>query len=242
MIHTLTRITIVLFLSTSALVHQDVRVLSVIFLISALLVIFKRYSNNGKAILIKMIRKMLPLIISIFIIQLVFNRMGTPLVSWKWILITQQGLDTAVTVTLRLMIILLSGAWLWGISPREFNQAFRLIRLPETLAVMITMTLRFLPVLIGKVSQSTSQLRTRGIILKEIKFNKKIRLYINLIIPILGWTMKDISYQAIALDIRGFRNGMKHTCYQQKYLGLVDYMIICLAVIFIFLPKVLLQN
>ncbi len=239
MIHTLTRIIIVLCLSSSAIIYQDVRVLSVIFLISALLVVFKRYTNNEKTVLVKHLRRMLPLIISIFIIQLVFNRMGTPLISWKWILITQQGLNTAITVTLRLMIILLSGTWLWGISPREFNQAFRLIRLPETLAVMISMTLRFLPVLIGKVRQSTSQLRTRGINLKEITFNKKIRLYIKLIIPILGWTMKDISYQAIALDIRGFRNGMKHTCYQQKYPGLVDYMIICLAVIFIFLPGVL---
>jgi len=240
MIHPLTKLIIVLCISTISIAYNSVLILGVLLCTCLLLISGKRNLDYYK--LWKFLRYFLPLLISIFIIQIVFNQKGKILIDLHLLRITGPGLKIALLVIMRLLVLFLSGVWLWGLGHREFNQAFRAIGLPETLAVMISLTLRFLPVLTDKVKQSASQLKLRGIDLHRTKLRAKMQLYLKMVIPILGWTMKDLKYQAIALDLRGFRNGIIHTQYKQRRLNILDWLLILIALSCLLLPRFLWGN
>ncbi len=240
MIHPLTRLIIVLCISTLAILYNDLFILAWLLLACLILLTGKRQLDWRR--LIRFFRYFFPLLLSIFIIQLVFNPKGALLLDLKLFRITDTGLVTAGIVALRLLILFLSGVWLWGLSHRDFNQAFRCIGLPESLAVMISLTLHFLPVLTGRITQMTTQLKLRGISLKGMRLRPRLQLYLNMITPLLGWTMKDLKYQAIALDLRGFRNGKKHSCYQCRRLSPLDLLLILTAFACLWLPRFVWQN
>lgn len=240
MIHPLSRLVIVLCISTIAILYNNLVVLAWLLLACLILLSGKRQLDRRR--LIRFFRYFIPLLFSIFIIQIIFNNKGEILLDMRLFKVTTQGLETAGIVVLRLLILFLAGVWLWGLSHREFNQAFRTIGMPESLAVLIALTLHFLPLLAERIKQLTTQLRLRGINLKRMKIKSRLQLYLNMVIPLLGWTMKDLKYQAIALDLRGFRNGMRHSCYQRKRLNLLDFMLILTALACLWLPRFLGRN
>lgn len=240
MIHPLTRLIIVLCISTLALVYNNLIILA--WLLLACLLLLSGSKNLDYIKLGKFLRFFVPLLISIFIIQIIFNRKGEVLLDFGLFSVTYQGLHTAISVSLRLLILFLAGVWLWGLSHRDFNQAFRAVGLPDALAVMISLTLRFLPMLIDKIRQSTTQLKLRGINMRSLRFRQRLQLYLKLLVPILGWTMKDLRYQAIALDLRGFRNGQKRSFYKRRKLSIMDWMLILIALVCLWLPRILWQN
>jgi energy-coupling factor transport system permease protein len=238
--HPLTRLVIVLCLSSFSLLYQKPALLALVALICLLLLLTDHQSYINRKKMAQSLLRLLPVILSVFILQIFFTRQGDRIFTWGWLIVTGQGLSQSLIVALRLLIILLSGAWVVRLKPRDFILAFRVVRLPETLSVMIMMTLRFLPVLAGKMKQSLSLLKTRGIEMKRLPIRMRLNLYTGLIVPILGWTLKDVNSQAIALDGRGFRNGIRHTRYQQKRLRAIDYVLICLSVALLVLPGILL--
>jgi energy-coupling factor transport system permease protein len=236
-LHPLTRIVIVIALSTTGIIYSGNFLLSLLLLICVALHIIM--PANGLKKVIRNSAKLLPVILGVFIIQLVFSSKGKAILDFCFFDVTQTGLETAISVSLRLMIIFLSGIWLSNLSPREFNQAFRAVRLPEAIAVMITITLRFLPSLYARFKQVSFQLKVRGIKFQTWSLLKRIQLYRMLVFSVLGWAMKDLKFQAIALDIRGFRNGLKHTVYNQVKFTFPDYIIIAVSIALVFLPLVL---
>lgn len=240
MIHPLTRLIIVLSISTIAVLYNNLIILAWLLLVCLILLTGKRQLDLSR--LLRFFRYFFPVLLSIFIIQLIFNNEGETLLNLRLFRITSQGLETAGIVALRLLILFLAGVWLWGLSHREFSQAFRTIGLPESLAVMIALTLHFLPLLAERIRQMTSQLRLRGINLKRMKIKSRLRLYLNMVIPLLGWTMKDLKYQAIALDLRGFRNGIRHSQYRRRKLNLLDFLLILTALACLWLPRLVWQS
>lgn len=240
MLHPLTKLIIVICISTISIIYNNVYVLLILLLLSTLLLTGKR--NLDFTRLSKFIKHFLPLLISIFIIQIIFNREGLTLLKISFLTVTDKGLNTALLVTLRLLVLFLSGVWLWGLSHWDLKQAFRLIGLPEALPVMISITLRFLPIFLEKVQQINLQLRLRAVNLRSIKLKQKLQLYLQLVTPILGWTMKDLKFQAIALDLRGFRNGQPHTVNNSLKLKVPDYLLILIAFACLLLPYFLWQK
>jgi energy-coupling factor transport system permease protein len=239
-LHPLSRIVIVVCLSTASVLYQNLLVMTVGLSVCILLHLVLPVKSNGR--MFRFIIRLIPLIFSIFVIQLVFNRNGLGILSLGIITITRNGLNTAISVTLRLLIILLSGAWLWELTPRQFTQAFRTARLPETLSVMISLSLRFLPMILEKVRKTALQLRTRGLDIRKLSLPGRLRLYRKLIIPVLGWTLKDLKFLAVALDMRGFRNGIRHTNFREQVLTGIDYLIMTVFILLAFLPLVLSQS
>ncbi|MFO7660144.1 MAG: energy-coupling factor transporter transmembrane component T [Candidatus Cloacimonadaceae bacterium] len=237
MIHPLSRLIIVLCISTIAILYNNLLVLTWLLLACLILLTGKKQLDWRR--IVRFFRYFLPLLLSIFIIQIIFNNKGEILLDLQLFKVTEIGLNTSGIVTIRLLILFLAGVWLWGLSHREFNQAFRAIGLPESLAVLISLTLHFLPLLAERIKQMTTQLKLRGISLKGMRLKPRLQLYLNMIIPLLGWTMKDLKYQAIALDLRGFRNGTRHSQYRLKRLNLLDYLLILTALLCLWLPRLL---
>jgi energy-coupling factor transport system permease protein len=241
-LHSFTKITVIMLISFCAIFYQNLYILLGLLVVSVCLVLSKRLINPNSGHVLKHLFKLLPLVAIIFLIQLVFNRDGQTLINLLGFNVTNEGMEIALSVCLRLLILLLSGAWLWGISPRELKSAFKIARLPDSLAIMVFLTLRFIPILSEQIKLSLLQLKTRGIEMSKLSINVKLRLYLSLIIPILGWTLKDLKYHAISLDIRGFRNSRIHSVYRHKGLAILDYAIIGISIMIMVLLFFLSEN
>jgi energy-coupling factor transport system permease protein len=236
------KIFLVLCLSTGSIFYNNILVLATLLLANMLLFVFSKGIWQNQKKFTRRLKQLFLLIISIFLIQLLFRQQGEILLHLKWVVVTREGLNSAALVSLRLMILLLSGVWLTDLAPREFLQAFRSVRLPESLAVTIMMTLRYLPLLAEQVRVSSNQLVRRNIKINKLKLRERTALYMKLLLRILGWTLHDLKYKAIALDIRGFRNGKRHSFYGQMNLRVMDYCIFAICTGFLLLVGYLFRN
>jgi len=200
-----------------------------------LLLILRNPAIKECRLLLHKMWQLLPVIVGIFMVQLLFLRTGKVLLSWRWLMVTSTGLSIAATVSLRLLIIIILGAYLTNLSLRDYLAVFRLLHLPETLGVMTAMTLRFIPLLAGEIARSRLILRLRGIQITTLPLSERLSIFQKLILPILGRTLTGVRYQAIGLDGRGFRNGRKHSAFYRQHIVWLDVLVwlgaICLLVI-----------
>jgi len=225
MIHPLTRIILVACLAVCSITFQTIHELGYVLALNLLLILLLVRDVPSRVTLVRQLRRLLPVVFSLFILQLIFNRRGNVLINLGGFKLYDWGVITAVTVTMRLLILLLSGSLLWNLPSRQYIIAMHSARIPESFSIQVLLTLRSLPQLTWEVRQSLAQIRLRGIPLKKISLMSRLRLYLGLLLPILGWTLKDLQYQAIALDMKGFRNGRKHTQFRQKPMKQADYLI-----------------
>jgi energy-coupling factor transport system permease protein len=240
MLHPLTQITVAAALSAAGIAYSDNFILLLVLSICMVLNLISSGAHLRK--LLKDSTKLLPVALGVFMIQIIFIQSGAVIVDFNLFAVTSEGFRAAVSVTLRLLIILYTAIWLSRLSIGEFKQAFRTIRLPETLSVMISLTLRFLPELYTRLKQVSFQLKTRDAGLSKWGFIKRIALFRMMVFSVLGWTLKDLKYRAVTLDFRGFRNGLKHINYVRTGLKLIDYAVIVIALAAACVPLFLLQN
>jgi energy-coupling factor transport system permease protein len=227
--HPLTKLIIVICITSCSLIHQNLAILLELLLASMMLSLFNINRSEEWKKLFKQVYRLLPLILSILVIQVLFDVKGLMLFQFGFIRISLHGIITAIQVIIRLLIIIFSAGYLLKLGLRDFLSAFRLIRLPESIAVITALTIGFIPLLSGQIKQSLQQLTLRGIDIKKLGLKNRLSLYLSLIMPILGRAINNAKYLAITLDLRGFRNGRKRTFYKQTYLRVIDYLLIILS-------------
>jgi len=235
-VHPLTKLSIVISLTSCSLLYKNLPILTGLLLISLFLTLINAPDSEAWKKFIRQFYKLLPLFISIFLIQILFDISGVVIYRLWFVQITSHGFNTALQVMLRLLIIVFAAGYLIKLSLRDFLSAFRLIRLPESIAVTTALTIGFIPLISNQIKLSLQQITLRGIRLRKLGFKARITLYLSLIMPILGKSVSKAKYQAIALDFRGFRNGKKHTNYQMQRLGLIDWVLMLISVLLLVLP------
>lgn len=242
MMHPLAKLTLVAGISALSVMLDNTMALAMLLLFCLILLLLKSASGSAQPFPFKSFLKLLPVIFSVFVLQLLFNRKGNTIIQFGWFSFTDIGFNTAVQVALRLAVLLLSGAWLWGMPSREVLRAFRSLGVPETFSILLMLTLSFLPELSAQVKNKLTLLRLRGLAAGRFAFIKKLKLYVNILLPVLGWTLKDLQLKAVALDLKGFRNGRRHTRFRQGRLRVWDYLVILLTTALAVALPLLLQS
>jgi energy-coupling factor transport system permease protein len=242
MIHPLSKIILIACISFLSVILDNTLALALLLLFCVLLHMIKPGFGSGRSFSPRSLLKLIPIIVSVFLIQLLFNRSGNKVFGLSCFSVTDKGLITALQVAMRLMILLSSGAWLWGMPSREVLRAFRSLGVPETFSILLLMTLSFLPELSRQVKNKLILIRLRGLAAGRFALVKRMRLYLQILLPILGWTLKDLHMKAAALDLKGFRNGCRHTRFRQGRLGIADYLIIVLVIVLTAALPLLLQS
>lgn len=239
MMHPFTKLVIVFCLTTASLLYPLVPVQAALLAVSLGLLLSKKRDTIHLSKLLKNLRRLTSVVCSIFILQTFFVHTGKELLRLGWLHINLGGIQTATVVSLRLIILVLIAGWLLGLSIKDYLTAFYTVRMPETLAVMTALTIGFIPLLAQQIADENEQIKLRGIDLRKLGLKVRFRLYRSLIMPVLGKTMQDVKFQAIALDLRGFRNGKKHTRFETQRLKWADLSIIGLAVVLTWVPAFL---
>lgn len=169
---------------------------------------------------LKGLRPILFLIIFTFIIQLLFTREGAVLFEFGWFKIYEEGLRLAIIVSLRFFyLVSITTLVTLTTSPIELTDAielllkpFKVVRVPtHEIALMLSISLRFLPTLAEETEKIMKAQQARGVDLSAGPIKERLRAIIPLLIPLFISAFKRAEDLATAMEARGYRGGEGRT-------------------------------
>lgn len=194
----------------------------------------------------------------LLLLTVVFNLFltpGTPLVSFWKLRITMEGLQLAVTMAVRLsMLVIGSSVMTLTTTPNNLTDGMekgmrplKLFRVPvHEVAMMMSIALRFIPVLLEETDKIMKAQIARGADFESGNLIKKAKSLVPLLVPLFISAFRRANDLAMAMEARCYRGGenrtkMKPLQYKRRdciaYLTLACYLAVCIgANIFIHLP------
>lgn len=226
------RLVIVFSLSSLAVFVKSISLLLVVLAVSIALV----YSSNGNFRLIKKAKHFIILFLGIAVIQSIFSPEGDSLLhAGNIILLTTGGLEKGIRVILRMLIIIISASIMTGSSSREIIQGLIQWKVPYEIAFMVSLAIRFLPVLGEEARDVYTAIQLRGIEPARLPLKKRIKLYSYLLMPMLSGVIVKAREISTSMETRAFRVYPERTSYLKLELKKIDYTAIILSLLFLIL-------
>lgn len=149
--------------------------------------------------------RFLPLFAVILLINLVFVPSGTPLLIVRdYPLITSGGVMRGATTLMRFFVILCSAAVMAAENNRRVLVALNKLGVPYLFSFMLMIALRFIPSFSASFSDALIALQLRGVELKKIPWRTKLRMYSDLLLPVVADAVVKSRVLAIVMEARGF--------------------------------------
>lgn len=101
---------------------------------------------------------------------------------------------------------------------------FKIVKVPvDLIAMMLSLTLRYIPTLLGETEKIMKAQASRGVDFKESKFKDKVIQIISLLIPIFVISFKRSEDLGNAMEVRGYVIGQRRTRIDAYKMGLKDF-------------------
>lgn len=221
-----------LWVTTLAIIIADIPLLLCLLAVSLIFMFLSRGKTGWKAIL--SIKRLLPLFLTLIIIQGFLRSSSDPLFSFYFLRFSREGGYLGILVSLRLIILLISAAILGRLSYTDFRNA--LFYLPEEMSFMISFVVHLIPGIRREYLRYMRVLNWRGLELKRQRYRVRLHLYKVVSLSVLAGLLSGSTMQAVSLELRGFRRPGKKTFINRLYFVFTDYLIIgilCLSLILI---------
>jgi len=179
----------------------------------------------------KSVRPILIIIIITALLNLFFVHTGEPYFEWKFIKITDKGVETAVFMVVRIVCLIVGSSLLtYTTSPIDLTDAIerllsplKKIKVPvHELAMMMTIALRFIPTLIEETDKITAAQKARGADMETGSVFKKAKALIPILIPLFVSSFRHAEELALAMECRCYHGGEGRTKMKQLKLKLLD--------------------
>lgn len=129
-------------------------------------------------------------LLAIAVIQSVFSAGGRTLIEvGELVILTTVGLQKGLEFVIRIMIIILSATIITTSNSREIVQGLVQWKLPYEIAFMVSIGIRFLPILIEEIKDSVIAIQLRGIEIEKIPLRERFRVYSYLFTPVFVSTI-----------------------------------------------------
>ena len=190
------------YVSISAVVGRQLGFLSMLMLIPLGMVVYMgidlgKASRRGKGLW--------QLILAIAILHSVFAPSG---IVWLQIgsipLLTGGGITQGLLVLIRLAVLLVTGMLFAPYRAGELIQGLVQLKLPYELAYMISVGLRFIPMLREELEDSLTALALRGIPVEALSMKQRLKVYTYLMLPMLAGSLHKAKALALSMEMRGF--------------------------------------
>jgi energy-coupling factor transport system permease protein len=219
-----TKIIIVLCISTPAVLIQDPYILTAVFAVSILLSLF---TGSNLKMVFKKLSNVWYIFLVLVLLQSIFSGSGQKLLSIGGLtILTAGGIIKGVEFVLRLMIIIISATIMTTSNHREIIQGLNQFKVPYEISFMVSVAIRFLPMLSSEIKNTLIAVQLRGIEIEKLKFFKRISLYRYIFYPVLINTVKKAQGISIAMEARAFRAYPYRTSYLILKFRAIDYFII----------------
>ena len=179
----------------------------------------------------KSLKPIIPVIFFTAVLNLAFIRTGDVLWEWRFIKLTQDGLDTSVFMVIRIICLICGSSLLtYTTSPIDLTDAIekllsplKKIKVPvHELAMMMTIALRFIPTLIEETDKIISAQKARGADLETGNIIQKAKALIPILIPLFVASFRHAEELALAMECRCYHGGEGRTRMKQLKMSILD--------------------
>ena len=176
-------------------------------------------SGISLRLILKSIRPILPIIV----ITAVFNMLfigGRPIFEWWRITVTYEGVITAIHMCVRILCLIGGSALLtYTTSPIAITDGIELLFAPlkkigapvHEIAMMMTISLRFIPTLIEETDKIMSAQKARGADFESGNLMKRVRAMLPILIPLFVSAFRRAEDLALAMECRCYHGGEGRT-------------------------------
>lgn len=224
-----------------ALAFSSGNILSLI-LIATFVIIMAIFSSVPMIRYIKSFKSVIVISLVTALVNLFFE-METNWVSLGKISIPISGIKSSVLVFFRLLVlVLVSSVIMFTTSPQEISSAFESLLSPlkyigvntQEIAMTITLSLRFIPVLFEETGKIINAQKVRGAKFKSKNIIKKIKAFSNVLIPLFVFSFRRAANIALAMESRCYDPTRERTSFKHMKLSQRDIIaLIVLLIIFI---------
>ena len=193
-------------------------------------------------VVFKSIKAVLFLLIFTLIINLLFYKQGTVLVSWWKITITWQGIDYAIKMLFRLSLLVMGASMLtFTTTATELTDGIesllyplKFIKVPvHDIAIIMSIALRFIPTLVEETQKIMNAQKARGAQIDTGGFFTRVKAMLPILIPLFVSAFRRADELADALDARCYNASDKRTKMKVLKFRLADYMGLLILAIFV---------
>lgn len=166
----------------------------------------------------KSMKTLIPIIIFTSVLNAVYVTTGTELFSFWIIKVTTGGVERALFMTLRIILLILcSSIMTFTTTPNDLTDAIERLLSPlkiiglgnaiHIMAMMMTIALRFIPLLIEETDKIMSAQKARGADLESGGIIKRVKALIPILIPLFLSAVRRASDLAEAMECRCYNGG-----------------------------------
>lgn len=223
------KLVIVLCLSSLGVFILNIYMLAGVFVLSVLAALSLGCNLISIA---KKMKRILIFLAVIAIIQSIFSPSGRVLISLGGLsIITSGGLIKGIMLMLRMCIIVVSAAIMTTSRSREIVQGLVQWKIPYEIAFMVSVAIRFLPLLTNEMRDTLTAIQLRGVELKKIPAGKRIKIYSYVFMPVVIGAIIKSQELSTAMEMRAFRAYPKRTSYMVLKMKPRDYIVISVSLV-----------
>ncbi|MBK3496558.1 energy-coupling factor transporter transmembrane protein EcfT [Viridibacillus sp. YIM B01967] len=191
-------------------------------LVFALLVIF--VSRIKLYFLINGLKPVIILMVFTFLLHIFFTKEGNPIFEWKFIHVYEEGLRQGIFISIRfLVLVFMTSILTLTTSPISITDGlevllnpFKKLKLPvHELALMMSISLRFIPTLMDETDKIMKAQMARGSDISTGPIKERVKAVVPLLVPLFVSAFKRAEDLATAMEVRGYRGGEGRTRYRQ---------------------------
>ncbi len=190
--------------------------------------------------LINGLKPVIFLMIFTFLIHILFTREGTILIDWGFLKVYEEGLKQGIFISIRfLVLVFMTSVLTLTTSPISITDGvetllgpFKKVKLPvHELALMMSISLRFIPTLMDETDKIMKAQMARGSDLSAGSLKDRLKAVVPLLVPLFVSAFKRAEDLATAMEVRGYRGGEGRTRYRQLKWDVSDTLAIASLVV-----------
>lgn len=222
-------------------------------LISLLLVVvFSAVFTAVSKITFKTVFKSIKPLMAVILITSILNMFygtGDVLVQLGRLKITQDGVETAVFMAVRIVtLVIISSLLTYTTSPTQLTDALerllkplRLIKVDvHSIAMTMTIALRFIPTLVEEIEKIMAAQKSRGADMETGGLIRRVKALVPVLIPLFVSSFRRAGELAYAMECRCYRGGEGRTKMKVMKLSVIDF--VAFTIVALFVAGVVLAN
>lgn len=191
---------------------------------------------------LKSLKPILPILVFTSVLNLLFIEGGDTYFAWKFIKITEEGVQTSVFMIFRIIFLILGSSLLtYTTSPIALTDGIESLLSPlkklhlpvHELAMMMTIALRFIPTLIEETDKIISAQKARGADMETGGLMHRAKALVPILIPLFVSSFRRAEELATAMECRCYRGGEGRTRLRQPKTGTRDVVALCITLVFL---------
>jgi len=190
----------------------------------------------------KSVKPLMPFLIITALFNLFLVTSGDVLWKWRFIKITEDGINISVFMLVRIVLLIIGSSILtYTTSPITLTDAIERLLSPlkklkfpvHELAMMMSIALRFIPTLIEETDKIISAQKARGAEIDTGSFGTRAKNLISILVPLFISSFRRADELATAMECRCYHGGEGRTRLRQLKSAPRDYIALIITVVFL---------